>query len=161
MANMKSTFSMLCCVLICQSILVSCSNPKNDILIDIQNDYLDQQVVLRAPTFFNTFTTADPIVLDLISNSNDEIVFPNNYDLRIFKRTNEGWIEIKEIPTVRLPEGGVVFSPMTKTIEHLDVSPDLVDYSQRYQLRIYVIGEMKTNESVKKVAASFDVTLNP
>jgi len=50
---------------------------------------------------------------------------------------------------------------MTKTIEHLDVSPDLVDYSQRYQLRIYVIGEMKTNESVKKVAASFDVTLNP
>ena len=158
--RMKILFSMACWILVCL-FLVSCSNPQNDTLIDIQDDYLNQQVILRAPTFFNTFKTANPIVLDLISNSSNDIVFPNDYNLRIFKRTNEGWIEIKEIPTVRLPKRDIVLSPTTKAVEHLDVIPNLIDYSQSYQLRIYAIGDMKTNEGIKKVAASFDVTLSP
>jgi hypothetical protein len=158
---MKTIFSMACWIMVCQVFLASCSNPKNDILIDIQDDYLNRQLLLRAPTFFNTFKTADPIVLDLISSSSNDIVFPNDCNLRIFKRTNEGWIEIKEIPTVRLPEGEIVLSPMTKVVEHLDIAPSLIDYTQSYQLRIYAMGDMKTNEGIKKVAASFDVTLNP
>jgi hypothetical protein len=141
--------------------LLSCSNSKNERLIDIEDEYVNKQILLRAPTFFNTFKTADPIVLDLISSSNNTIVFPNNYNLRIFKRTNKGWVEIKEIPTVRFPDGEIVLSPTMKTIQHLDVAPDLIGYNQSYQLRIYAIGDMKTNSGTKKVAASFEAVLNP
>jgi hypothetical protein len=96
-----------------------------------------------------------------VYQADNEIVFPNDYNLRIFKKTNEGWIEIKEIPTTRLPEGDIVLSRPTKTLESLSVAPDLVDYNQSYHLRIYVIGDMNTNEVIKKVAAYTDVVLHP
>lgn len=52
-------------------------------------------------------------------------------------------------------------SRSTKTLEMISVSPDLVDYSHRYYLRIYVIGDMETNQGVKRVAAYTDITLHP
>jgi hypothetical protein len=141
--------------------LLSCSNPKGTLQIDIEDEYVNQQVLLRAPRFGNTLKTEDPIFLDLLSQSSNKIVFPNNYNLRIFAKINEGWREIKAIPTVRFPKGDIILSPSIKTVESFAVFPDLVDYNQRYQLRIYVIGDMETNEDIKEVAAYIDITLNP
>ena len=95
------------------------------------------------------------------SNSNNEIRFPNNYNVKIFKQTSNGWIEVKEIPTNRLPKDDIVFSPSTFGMQDLAVFPDLGDSSQRYKLRFYVIGDMKTNAESIAVAAFIDVELHP
>jgi hypothetical protein len=158
---MKNIFSMVCWILACLFFLLSCSSPKDNVQTDIEHEYINQQILLKAPNFGNTFKTEDPIFLDILSQSSNEIVFPNNYNLKIFAKTNEGWIEIKEIPTTRFPEGDTILSPTAQIRESFAVTPDLVDYSKRYQLRIYVIGDMETNEGIKKVAAYIDLTLNP
>jgi hypothetical protein len=140
---------------------MSCSSFADNSPVDIEKSYVNRQILLRAPDLSNTFGTKDPIYLELESNSNNEIVFPNNYNLRIFERSDGDWIPISEIPTRRLPEGDMVFSPMKKGRETTYVDPDLKDFARKYQLRIYVIGDMKTDEGIKQVAAYVDVELHP
>jgi hypothetical protein len=142
-------------------LLPSCSGSNSNSPIDIEESYVNQQILLSAPEFFNTYKTIDAIYLELRSNSNNEIVFPNDYNLRIFEGKNGDWIELSEIPTTRLPEGDVVFSPNKKLRETTFVDPALTDYTRRYQLRIYVIGDMKTEEGIKPVAAYLDIELHP
>jgi hypothetical protein len=98
--------------------------------------------------------------LEINSFSSNEIVFPNDYNLRIFQRKDRDWIEIPETPTTRLPTGDIVLSPK-KVRETTYVMPNLRDYTKRYQLRIYVIGDMKTDEGIKQVAAYVDLELSP
>jgi hypothetical protein len=120
----KTIFSVICWVSICQFLLVSCSSSVDAPPIDIEENYVNQQIVLRAPGHSNTFSTRDPIYLEFESNSNNEIVFPNNYNLRMFERRDGKWIPISEMPTTRWPEGDMVFSPMKKGRETTFVYPD-------------------------------------
>lgn len=154
-------FSMLCCILIWQVLLASCSGSDDNSPVDIGEDYVNQQILLSAPDFFNTFNTEDSIYIELRSYSKNEIIFPNDYNLRIFERNNGDWIEIYEIPTTRSPAGDVILSLATRTRQTTYVTPDLADRTRRYQLRIYVIGDMKTDEGIKQVAAYVDLELRP
>jgi len=99
--------------------------------------------------------------IELRLHSSNEIAFPNDYNLKIFERINGVWIEIPEIPATRFPTGDVVLSPTTKLRESTFVDPDLKDHTRRYQLRIYVIGDMNTEEGIKNVAAYVDIELHP
>jgi len=143
--------------------LISCSSLEHDPPIGIEKDFINQQILLRAPSFSNTFSTIDPINLELKYNTSNEIIFPNNYNLKLFTQVNEGWIEIQEKPTVRLPSGNIIFSPTKDmpAVEDIFVSPELLDISQQYELRIYIIGDMKVDGDVVRVAAYTDVTLHP
>ncbi len=159
---MKRISSVVCWVLVCQFLLASCSNPDDKPPINIEKSYVNQQIALGAPGgLFNTFNATDPIYLEIQLSSKNEIVFPNNYNLKIFERKAGDWIEIFEKPTTRLPAGDVVLSTNAKFKETTFVTPVLTDYTRRYQLRIYVIGEMKTDEGIKQVAAYIDLELHP
>lgn len=163
MSNIKYVLPILNLILICQGFLISCSRFESSPPISIDDGFINQQILLRAPDFSNSFKTTNPIILELKYNSNNEIVFPNNYNLRIFQRTDSEWIEIYEKPIERLPAGNVVFSPTKEmpAVEVIFLSPDLQKPGSKHQLRIYVIGDMKTNEGVKEVAAYTDVMLYP
>lgn len=160
---MKNLFRLICSIILFQVVLVSCTSLNNKPPLTFDDGYLNQQILLRAPNNFNTFKTADPILLELKYNSNNEIVLPNDYNLRIFERTSESWVEIKEKPIERLPAGDIILSPtkLMPAVEVIFLSPDLDNPEKRDQLRIYVTGDMITNEGIKKVAAYADITLYP
>lgn len=143
--------------------IASCKTKEIPSPVNIENEFVNQQIKIRFDNYSNTFKTSDPISLELKYNSSNVIVFPNNYNLKIFEFSNDNWLEIQEKPTVRLPGGDVVFDPniMLPAVEMIFVSPHIKDLSQSHKLRIYVIGEMQTGNGNQNVAAYVDVLLKP
>jgi hypothetical protein len=143
--------------------LTSCSPAEPPTPIDIEPDYVNQQILIRAPAYANSFSPKDPIILELKYNSENEIIFPNNYNLKIFKNADGKWIEIEEKPIERYPHGNIVLSPENtmQVVYALGAHPKLLFFSEEYSLRIYVVGEMKVNGEVLQVAAYTDVMLSP
>ena len=142
---------------------MSCTVAKEEPTIGIEKDYVNQQIRVLAPDNFNSFKSTSPVTLEIQYHATDEIVFPNNYNVRIFKQVKSKWVEVKEIPTVRLPKDDIIFSAEkgTATVRLFAVFPDLIEYAQTYELRIYIIGDMKMKQEIKKVTAFIDVTLHP
>jgi hypothetical protein len=100
--------------------------------------------------------------LRMTFKTDTSIVFPNNYNLRLFINEDGSWIEIPEEPIIRLPEGEFVYDPLTShQFPVIFVSPDLEDKNISYSLRIYVSGEMDQENEPKTVAAFIDVSLHP
>lgn len=125
--------------------------------------FVNKQIFIRAPAYANKFKTSDLIILELKYDSNNEIVFSNNYGLKIFESTKDGWIEIKEKPTDRIPSGNIVLSPWAEmpATQIVMLYPDLPNLQRQYSLRIYVIGQMKGDEGTTKISAYTDITLSP
>lgn len=142
--------------------LISCnSNEQN--LINIDSSHINNEILIRVADFANTFKTKDSIFLELKYNSINDITFPNNYNLRIFYKNDNNWIEINEKPTQRFPEGDILFSPNVSMpiVESVVVFPALPNSFENYVLRIYVIGSMNTEQGDIDVAAYTDVKLSP
>ena len=155
---MKKIILTLCLSLIW---LAGCSNFENNPPVDFEKGYVNQQILLSAPSHFNEFNTKASIYLEIRYKAQDEIVLPNNLNLRIFERKAGDWIEIGEVPMVREPVGDVILAPDKKIMTTTATFPSLPDVTRRYQLRIYVSGDMKTEEGIQPVAAYVDVTLRP
>ena len=162
--NTKTRNAAIIGILVAQIALLSCSSlsaTDTEPNLGIEDKYMNKQVTVHAPESFNSFRTNDPIVLEILNHSENGVRFSNDYSLRIFKKTDDRWVEIKEIPTTRLPKDDIVFSPNVSDIEDLAVFPDLKDYSREYQLRIYVVGDMRTQQGYQKVSAYAEVQLQP
>lgn len=153
----------MCLLLLFQVWVVACSRLNGDAPLSFEDGYVNQQILLAAPSYSNTFRTFDPINLELRHNSIHEVVFRNHYNLRIFERTNELWAEIKENSPAQYLSDDVVFSPgqLMPVVQVIVVSPDLADLSSKHQLRVYVSGDMKTGQGIQAVAAFVEMTLNP
>ena len=153
--------SLICWLLLCQVLLAACSGFADNQPLDFEEGYVNQQISLSAPGNFNTFNTQDPIYLEIRTTSSNEIVLPNNLNLRIFERKSGDWIDIPEMPTTRLPAGDVILSSMKKFRETTSTAPLLPDPTRKYRLRIYVSGDIKAEEGIKQVAAYVDIRLHP
>jgi hypothetical protein len=160
--NLKAKPLIIFLLFASQVALMSCAITKNEPQIDdIEGSNINNQVHAKVYDLMNTLETVNPVILEIQSFTPDTIVFKNNFSVRIFKQTDGEWKEIKEKPTTRLPEDDVVFSPDKGTVQIFTVFPDLDDYTHDVQLRIYVIGDMQTDQGIVKVAAYADVTLHP
>ena len=144
-------------------LITSCKANEIHPLVNIPNEFVNQQINIRVAGYSTTYKNTDPISLELKYNSNDVIVFPNNYNLKIFELSNGNWVEIQEKPTERLPQDDIVLAP-NKTLPAVHVVvlfPNIVDMNKTHKLRIYVIGEMQTDDGNQNVAAYTDITLGP
>ncbi|MBL8099017.1 MAG: hypothetical protein JNK81_07530 [Anaerolineales bacterium] len=143
-------------------VLISCNSQEQN-LINVEPSYINNEILIRVASFANTFKTKDPIFLELKYNSTNDITFPNNYNLKIFYKTKNEWVEINEEPTQRFPEGDILFSPniTMPIVESVVVYPALPSLFENYVLRIYVIGKMSTEQGEKDVAAYTEVNLSP
>jgi len=144
-------------------LITSCKANEIHPLVNIPNEFVNQQINIRVAGYSNTYKNTDPVSLELKYNSNDVIVFPNNYNLKIFELSNGNWVEIQEKPTERLPQDDIVLAP-NKTLPAVHVVvlfPNIVDMNKTHKLRIYVIGEMQTDDGNQNVAAYTDITLGP
>jgi len=160
---MKTKVSIIFLFLACQILFISCNTAIKDEpkLDNVEAGNINNQVRAKVYELMNTLETVRPIFLEIRSLTPYTIVFKNNFSVRIFEQTDKEWKEIKEKPITRLPEDDVVFSPDKGTLQIFTVFPDLDDYTHNVQLRIYVIGDMKTDQGTTKVAAYTDVTLHP
>ena len=155
MKKLLVSLSLLLCFAI-----TSCNSGPDKPPIEFDPTYLNQQIKLIAIKEMSAFQTKYPVGVLLQSNSTNEIVFPINYNLRIFIQENGLWIEIKEKPTIR-PKDPIVMSPNALYRHIVMFSPDLDDLTKTYNMRVYVFGDMTTQESTKQVAAFVDFVLTP
>ena len=155
--------ALITAVLLGFVLISSCTPSETNSPIPTDEEYVNRQILIRAPDYANKFDTRDFIMLELKYNTTNEIVFPNNYGLKIFEKTADGWVEIKEQPTERVPPGDIIFSPLKEmpAVPVVMVFPDLPDLGQKYSLRIYVIGQMSSNGQTIEVVAFTDIVLNP
>ena len=162
---MKKFFMFFLCNLII-FVLVSCSSQGKDNSINspihFDADYLNQQIYLIADENMNSFKINDWVGLMLIYNTTNEISFPDNYNLRIFIRKDDDWLEIYEKPTIR-SGNTVILSPNIPMSNGRTVTfiPSLDDTDRSYQVRAYVFGDMNTKKGIHQVAAYIDFKLNP
>jgi len=143
----------------CSTVHRSPSKPP----IDFDPAYLNQQIRLVVVKELSAFKTDQDIGLLLEYNNTNEIVFPNNYNLRIFIQQDGQWVEIKEKPTIR-PSDEVVLSPNIPSSygQIVAFSPQLGDLTKTYYVRIYIFGDMTNPEGKKQQVASFaDFVLTP
>jgi hypothetical protein len=143
--------------------IVSCKAKEIPPPVNIPTEFVNQQIIVRLDQYLNTFKITDPVSLELKYNSSNKIVFPNNYNLKIYEFSNNAWLEVQEKPTVRLPEGELVFAPniAMPAVETIFVSPKISDLSKLHRMRIYVIGEMQIESGSQNVAAYVDFELKP
>jgi len=159
----KKTLIFLIFIFLSITIFTTCNPKLKDDPIFIDKEYLNQQISLRALNYANSFTTKDSIILELKYQSNNEIIFPNNYNVRIFEYYDDVWNEIKEKPTERNPPGEIILSPEKElpVVQIVAVFPDLPDYNRKYYLRIYILGKMKEMGDIKEVVAYTELILHP
>jgi hypothetical protein len=141
------------------SALMACTPQEKSLPIEFDEDFLNQQITLKAPGFANTFSSGEDIYIEITNNSSTDVVFPNDYNIRIFSFSDNKWGEISEVSTMRLPEGNLTLSPNNNslTIHNTFVAPNLLDLNRQYKLRIYVFGNIDTTQ----VSAFTDVVLHP
>lgn len=152
---MRKTSIILLTLALAQLIIVSCSQSDP---ITFDSNYLNRQITLSSVQN-RALTTKDPIFLLLLSSSDDEIDFPSNFNLQIFIKQDNKWVEINEWPVQRSQED-VIMSPASN-LQIISFLPQLENENQRYYMRVYVFGEMKTDNGNKKVAAYVDIILTP
>jgi hypothetical protein len=160
---MKKSTIFITIMLTALFVVTACSTPTPMPPITFDEENLNSQILLRRDPSFSSNKTTDPIAVELKYSSENEIVFPNNYNIRIFEFVGDSWKEYKEQPTVRLPEGDVVFSPdkLLPAVTTIYIHPDLPNPNRTYKLRIYVSGQMKVNDVEVEVGAYTDVFLQP
>jgi len=152
-------------VLLLYFAITSCSvinNGPDKPPIVFDSAYLNQQIRLVAIKQLSAFQTKYPVAVHLEYVSSNKIVFPSNYNLRIFIQKDSQWLEIKEKPAIR-PKDKVILSPSIPiSYEQIIMfSPALDDLTKVYFMRIYVFGDMTMSEGTKQVAAFVDFVLSP
>jgi hypothetical protein len=131
--------------------------------VEFNDEYLNQQIRLVPLEHLSTLKTSDPIALYLQYNSENTITFASNYSLRIFIKQGNQWNEIQERPTERFPGTDIVLSPNDAASYSNIVTffPDLDDLNKKYNMRVYVFGDMATNGEMIEVASFVDILLTP
>ena len=146
-------------------ILTSCSSlavKQIDSPMEFNQAHLNQEIRLVMVKGLSAFKTNQDVAVLLEYDTVNEVIFPSDYNLRIFIQHDGGWIEIKEKPTIR-PNDPVILSPKIPSSHGQLVGfwPQLPDIKKTYNLRVYIFGDMKTKEGTEQVAAYTDIILTP
>jgi hypothetical protein len=164
LSNFFSLLRRLPVLMVTILLLISCvrSIDKMPPPLEFEGDHLNNEVTLHALAQENSFKTTDILVLRLTFRTDTDIVFPNDYSLRLFVRDKDSWKEINEKPVERLPEGDFIFSPDTShQLPVIFVEPNIENTGQKYSMRIYVSGNMIKNGTSETVASYLDIELRP
>lgn len=145
-------------------VLAACSGPQTPIAapIDIDSAYLNSQIRLITVDQMWPLKTNDDLALLLESNTANKIVFPSNYNLRIFYQENGVWVEMLERPTTRYQDQFIMDPDDPLSLYQIvGFWPQYPDPSKSYLMRVYVFGDMTTPEGVKVVAAFAEFFVRP
>jgi len=91
---MKNKFRLIKWLIIFQFLLFSCTSLNPEPPVDVENGFVNEQINLFAPSEYNSFKTSDGVIFEVEYHSNNEIIFPNDYNVRIFKWLDNSWTEL-------------------------------------------------------------------
>jgi hypothetical protein len=151
--------SLLC------SVVTSCSvnsQSPDKPPIDFDAAYMNHQIRLVVVNELSAFKTDSDVALLLEYHTTNKIVFPSDYNLKLFIQQDDEWVVVKEKPTIR-PDAPVVLSPnIPSSYGHIvGFWPQLDDLNKTYRMRAYVFGDMETKEGIHQVATFADFILTP
>jgi len=135
---------------------------SDDAPIYVDLAHTNQEITLEAIKEVNTFKTNDSIILFIFYNAEEKdarIEFPNDFNFRMFVKQDKNWLEIREYPTIRLYDT-VVLMP-TNNRSSVIIDPVLPDIKQKYNVRVYIFGDMFTEDGIQRVTAFTDFVLTP
>lgn len=146
-------------------LIVSCSFKQPVLLeppIDFDAEFLNRQIYLFTVEQVFPYKTDSGLTLILRYNTSNRIVFPKDFNLRIFALGDEKWIELKEWPTVRNWDQ-IVLTPEdpSSSFRMVSFSPFFPNPRSKYNLRVYVFGDMTTENGIMKVGAFIDFVVSP
>jgi len=129
--------------------------PTPDIGADLQKD---KYLAIFAPEGWNSFKTDDTVTLDVQNISENRITAAPDFGARIFIRTDNGWVEVKN----KMGYKNKPFSVDPRKLAATMVIPELPDYSVPYDIRIFLVGELIENgKEARKVGSYIDIKLGP
>ena len=130
--------------------------------IEFASTVLNQQIRLIAGQHLSAYRTRFPVAVRLEYDSTNEIVFPSNYNLRIFIQKDGQWLEIREKSVIRSKDKIILSPTVALSYDQIIMFvPALDDLTKVYNMRVYVSGNMITSDGTQEVAAFVDFVLNP
>lgn len=130
--------------------------------MEFDTNHLNREITISLPEEWNDYRIHSPVSVFVQLNTNNatgSVTFPNNFAARIFIKQNNQWVEIKEQDVTRPPDKRVLSDSF-----HSDGAmffPEFPDRTKEYDVRIYVFGDMKTQDGIKQVGAYVDFRLKP
>ena len=137
------------------------SVPTPDVGIDVK---MGQYLEVTAPEGWNSFKTRESINIEIRNTSEQQIALEPDAGLRLFVRSDKGWIEVKNkaqyLYKLITLEPNKNSDPMKN--EATFVYPDLTDDSITSFIRIVVIGNLiEDGKAIGPVGTYIDIQLNP
>lgn len=154
----RATFCLLFFVITsCSMVHQTPSKPP----ITFDSAYLNHQIRLIVIKGW-PLKTDSALTLLLEYDTTNEIVFPSNYNVRIFIQQEGEWVEIQDELVAGTEEPIILSSNNPVSYDHIvGFWPQLIDLNKTYYMRVYVFGDMTTTEGIKKVAAFVDFVVKP
>lgn len=123
--------------------------------IEVNSRNINNQIRLSIIPEWNTFEKEDPITISIENTTNEIIIFPYNYGVRIFIYVDRTWVEVQE--KEMLTEKETIFV-MPGSTHHYSIIGDFHSQEDDILARIYVIGQVVNNE--KQVAGYIEMELH-
>lgn len=158
MKRVSRLFVAISCIII----VTSCSG-KHETLpgTDIPLSDMNQQVEILPDTGGNpSAKNNDVIVVDVQNISSQRIIFPGDYGVKLFYKTDDEWVDVEN--RMLSPEHEMVLPLATEFPPGgaFGVIPYIPELSQPVTLRIAVIGHLENNVQ-ETVGAYVDIPLEP
>jgi hypothetical protein len=146
-------------------IFTSCNNTVNDTSetlpgINIPAESLNTTIkLLDTPESLNSHKNGEVLMLNIINLSNEAVVFPENYGIKLFTKKDGAWIEV---PNNSYNAGDTFYLPTKDSYplgDLIDIMPYMAGLTSPTTVRAVIIGH-KENET-EQVGAYIDVIINP
>lgn len=159
---MRKIIAFIVATIIFSFIFSSCT-PKTEPQIGVDEKYINQSLIIRAPLVENSFIFGSSIFLEIKNISEEKIIFPRDFNIVMFVQNNDTWKEVQEKPIERIPENDLELFPFSRTRNILSfvVIPVLPISQERQKLRIYVIGKTDRGDNSIEVASFTEIIINP
>ena len=145
--------------------LTSCANRSPSTMPDVgEVDEMNIRINITAPEGWNTSKLREPITLQIINLSEEDILFDENYGTRMFIYDRENWVEVFDQIT-SFYHDDIILQPFTgdsTTTGVITVSPQLKRYDKKTLIRIIVLGSIAKSDGEKSRTGAFiDLYLRP
>ena len=154
-------------IIISTIILILCSCVRNSTIsenyeptMDFPIEKLNSSFIITDPAINNnSYKNDDILLLDLENRSENAIIFPGDFNLRIYQKVGTKWIPVKN--NLANPQGDWYLPKNQdwKASEELGLIPDITGLEKPTTIRIFAFGKIESTQ--EKVGAYIELTLYP
>jgi hypothetical protein len=156
------SFRAVIAFIVASAILGSCASAEKLPGVDVPIRDMNTQLSLSLPAGSENLKKDDPIPLVAQDLSEEPIVFPQDYGIKVFARQDQKWIPVEN--NFHYPAGDVELLPAKQqAFGGMGIVLDpVISQAAPVVIRVVVVGHLQHNNQVGlSVAAYLDITLQP